>query len=191
MLQWFNHIPVEDSILPKLRLRSFVNILHRSFIIADSWPVDNFPTLGEVHIMGIHDKYTDGQIKELKNIFCKAYEKRGLYHRAAEVAGMTGSEVEELLKEDPEFAAEYEISKQRFVENLEDVAIKKSMAGESDSLLQFLLRANKPEKYNPSTALNVQPGAGAKVMLMFSESELTEEERKRVQFMNPEEIDRG
>lgn len=141
--------------------------------------------------MSIHNKYSDDQIRELKNIFCRAYEKCGLYHRSAEVAGMTVVEVEELLKEDTEFAQNYQYSQEKFVERIEDVAHNKALAGESDSLIQFLLRANKPEKYNPSTALNVQPSSGAKVMLMFTESELTEEEKKRIQFMDTGEIDRG
>ena len=141
--------------------------------------------------MSVHNKYTDAQIVELKNIFLRAYEKKGLYHRSAEVAGLTAKELEELLKEDPAFKEEFEISKQRFTEGLEDVAVTKAKAGESDSLLQFLLRANKPEKYNPSVGMNVAGSAGARVMLMFSEGELTEEERKLLDKTIPrEEIDR-
>lgn len=128
--------------------------------------------------MSVHNKYTDAQIVELKNIFLRAYEKKGLYHRSAEVAGLTAKELEELLKEDPVFKEEYEISKARFTESLEDVAVTRAKAGESDSLLQFLLRANKPEKYNPSVGMNLQGSAGARVMLMFSEGELTDEEKK-------------
>lgn len=128
--------------------------------------------------MSVHNKYTDAQIVELKNIFLRAYEKKGLYHRSAEVAGLTARELEELFREDPTFKEEFEISKARFTESLEDVAVTRAKAGESDSLLQFLLRANKPEKYNPSVGMKVSGSAGARVMLMFSEGELTEEEKK-------------
>lgn len=133
--------------------------------------------------------FDEAQIVELKNLFLNAYKKRGLFHRAAEVAGLTAEDINYFLKNDEEFAAQYNLAKEQFVESLEEVAHTRALAGESDTLLQFLLRANKPDKYNPSVAMNVNAPKGAQIMLMFSEGELTDEERARLNAVTPEEIE--
>ena len=140
--------------------------------------------------MSVYDKYTAEQIVELKNIFLRSFEKKGLFHRSAEVAGLEKRDVDKLLADDKEFAEAYDIAKQKFTERLEDVAHTRALAGESDSLLQFLLRANKPEKYNPSVGMSVGASTGAKVLLMFSDGELTEEEKKLLNGVPLEAIDR-
>lgn len=138
--------------------------------------------------MSVYDKYSEAQIVELKNLFLRSFERKGLFHRSAELAGLSKSEIDKLLADDKAFAEDFKIAQEKFTESLEAVAHTKALEGESDTLLQFLLRANKPEKYNPSSGLGVAGSAGSRVLLMFSDGELTDEERKLLNPVDLEEI---
>ena len=51
------------------------------------------------------------------------------------------------LRDDPEFKAAYEAAREEAIQVLEDEAIRRATIGGSDTLLIFLLKAARPQKY--------------------------------------------
>lgn len=78
--------------------------------------------------------------------FLDLVAKTGIISAAAQGAGVSRRYVYRLREEDPEFAARWEEAARIGIETLEDIAIKRA-ASTSDTLLIFLLKGAKPEKY--------------------------------------------
>ena len=65
------------------------------------------------------------------------------------------------LRDDPEFKAAYEASREEAIQVLEDEAIKRATIGGSDTLLIFLLKAARPQKYRDYVRQEVTGPNGA------------------------------
>jgi DNA-binding XRE family transcriptional regulator len=90
---------------------------------------------------------TDRLLKETwQPRFLKAYEELGTVTHAATAAGVARSTVYQVEKNDPEFAAAFEEAREAAADRLERVAIQRAEET-SDTLLIFLLKALRPEKY--------------------------------------------
>ncbi len=77
----------------------------------------------------------------------------------------------------PEYKEMFEVVNERFVDGLESVAIERAKE-KSDALMVLLLKANRPEKYNLSTDVNLS--AKNDVHFIFPEGMLTPEEQARL-----------
>ena len=65
---------------------------------------------------------------------------------------------------DPEYKAQFEAAKLQAADMLEDEAIKRATIGGSDTLLIFLLKGARPQKYRDNVRQEVTgPGGGAVV----------------------------
>jgi transposase-like protein len=74
--------------------------------------------------------------------------------RACIQAGVAFSTVHSWRTHYPEFKARWDEAMERGTDALEDVAVDRAIAG-SDTLLMFLLRARRPEKYRRAADLNI------------------------------------
>ncbi|MCU7521939.1 MAG: hypothetical protein HF312_17120 [Ignavibacteria bacterium] len=80
------------------------------------------------------------------------------------------------LQKYPKYKELYEELKERFVDGLESVAIQRAKE-KSDSLLMFLLKAERREKYGDRTEINGNLPS-SQITLLFSEGMLNDEEKK-------------
>ena len=97
-------------------------------------------------------------------------EKGGNLSRACELGSISRDAVYFRREHDPIFEARFQAAKQKGVEVMEDAATKRAVEGVergvyfqgiridqtteySDALIQFLLKANKPEKYKDRSAV--------------------------------------
>ena len=87
--------------------------------------------------------------------FLAAYSKCGSITGAAKAAGVARNSHYEWLK-DEHYRAAFAEAKEQAVDALEDEAIRRAHAG-SDTLLIFLLKGAKPEKYRERSEVTV-PG---------------------------------
>lgn len=91
--------------------------------------------------------------------FLEALRTHGVVSEAAKVANISRWTVYNERAIDPDFAQEWEAALALGVDALEDAAKKRAFEG-SDTLLIFLLKAHKPEKYRETTRsiqVNVTP----------------------------------
>lgn len=66
---------------------------------------------------------------------------------ACEMAGVGRTTHYGWLKSDPEYKAAFDAAREQAIDLLEDKARERALAGESDRLLEFLLKGLKPEVY--------------------------------------------
>src|SRR5579863_6833509 len=108
-----------------------------------------------------------------KQAFLEAYATCCRVDKAAEIAGMNRSNHYDWLESDPEYRKSFAAVKERAIESLEDEAVRRAhegverpvtVAGEkvmvreySDTLLIFLLKAARPEKYRERSEVAI-PG---------------------------------
>jgi len=110
---------------------------------------------------------------EKKDKFLEIYVKVGTVAGAASGAGVSRARVYQWLNEDSNFKERFEHTRKDVADNLEAKAIERAMAGLSDTLLIFLLKGLKPDKYrerqdirhsgdkdNPITYVQVPPPVG-------------------------------
>ena len=91
-----------------------------------------------------------------------AFKKCASVTRACEIADIARATFYGWLKDDPEFKAAYEAAREEAVEVLEEEAIRRATIGGSDTLLIFLLKGMRPDKYRENRAVQVSgPGGGA------------------------------
>ena len=64
------------------------------------------------------------------------------------------------LREDPDFKAAYQESREQAIEALEDEAVRRAYAG-SDTLLIFLLKGARPQKYRDNVHVDGAIAVGA------------------------------
>lgn len=122
--------------------------------------------------------YTIEETKELMRRVLEAYVSCGVIGLACDKAGVRRKLHQEWLEKHPSYKVRFEEMRERFVDGLESVAIQRAK-DKSDSLLMFLLKAEKREKYGDKAdvALSGQL-AGPPVTLVFAEGMLSEEEKK-------------
>lgn len=94
-----------------------------------------------------------------RHIFLDALAAHGIVTLAAQEAGIDRRTAYFLRDQDSTFDAEWKAALDRGVDMLEDVAKKRAYEG-SDTLLIFLLKAHRPERYREitrSVQMNVTP----------------------------------
>ena len=102
----------------------------------------------------------NGHLK--KQAVLSAFKNCANVTRACEIADIARATFYSWLKEDPEFKAAYEAAREEAVEVLEEEAIRRATIGGSDTLLIFLLKGMRPDKYRENRAVQVSgPGGGA------------------------------
>lgn len=108
-------------------------------------------------------------------VFLKAYMKYGVIGRACQLTGITRNTVKVWRERFEEFKEAFDTIEEEYTDTLELEANRRALE-KSDSLLQFLLRARRPEKFNPTQNVQATLGDGG-IKIVFSEAELSPEER--------------
>lgn len=115
------------------------------------------------------------QVEAKMKLFLVAYMKYGVIGKAAQVAGIDRNTVRVWRERVEAFDEIYSTIEEEYTDVLELEANRRALE-KSDSLLQFLLRARRPEKFNPTQNVQATLGDGG-IRLVFSEAELSPEER--------------
>lgn len=120
---------------------------------------------------------TEATLKKRKK-FLEAYIEEGTITHAAARVGINRATPYDWIKNDPEFAAEFERAKEAVGDKLEKEAIRRACEGinkpiyykgqkvdtikeYSDTLLIFLLKGQKPEKFGDKITQEISgPGGG-------------------------------
>ncbi len=132
--------------------------------------------------MSIHK--TPEEKQKIFSNFLKLFRATGLFHKSANAAGIKPENLRKWMEDDKEMEAQFEEVLDLFIEDLEDVAIGKAEAGKSDHVLLALLKAYKPDKYNPSNKVTLSGDPkGVPVQVMFSPDEIGEAD-----LMDPKEV---
>ena len=103
----------------------------------------------------------NGHLK--KPAVLSAFKKCASVTKACEIADISRSSFYEWLKEDPEFKAAYEAAREEAIQVLEDEAIKRATIGGSDTLLIFLLKAARPQKYRDYVRQEITGSGGGPI----------------------------
>ena len=98
-----------------------------------------------------------------KRAFLLAYMQTGVVTAAAKAAKIDRRTVYNWLDSDPDFAEAMEQAKEAVVDMLEHEAIKRATTGKSDTLLIFLLKGMKPEKYSDRLRAEIEHSGGINV----------------------------
>jgi hypothetical protein len=102
---------------------------------------------------------TETKVKHWRLKFLDGLRMHGVVTRAAMEAGIDRDTAYYERQRDPTFAVEWQEALDRGVDMLEDVAKQRAFAG-SDTLLIFLLKAHRPERYRETirtVSLNITP----------------------------------
>lgn len=82
-----------------------------------------------------------------KRAFLAAYGECGSISKAAISADITRQAHYKWIKTDPDYAELFEATQEEAAQFLEDEAVKRATEGNSDTLLIFLLKGFRPDKY--------------------------------------------
>lgn len=102
---------------------------------------------------------TETKVKHWRLKFLDALSVHGIVTRAAMEAGIDRDTAYVERKHDPEFAQQWKDALDRGVDMLEDTAKQRAYEG-SDTLLIFLLKSHRPERYRETirtVTLNIGP----------------------------------
>lgn len=113
--------------------------------------------------------YTPEERQEIMIRFLKYYSKTGVMTYSADRAGTTVGTIKLWLEKFPKFAQKVEEMRERFVDDLEMVAIERAKE-KSDTLMALLLKANRPEKYRENVKMDVK-NQHTPIQLVFSRDE--------------------
>ena len=136
----------------------------------------------ELNIEDIENKTYAKHIKDISflekqiKIFLMGYVKYGVIGKAAQLAGVKRSKIDVWRRNIPKFDKIFGEMEEEYTDILEQEANRRALE-KSDSLLQFMLRARRPEKFNPTQMIKADIGDGG-VRIVFSESELSPEEKE-------------
>lgn len=90
--------------------------------------------------------------QQKRDAFLKAYERLGTITHAAKEAGVSRRTVYNWQQADEDFALAMHDCREQVTEDLEREAVRRAKDG-SDTLLIFLLKANRPEKYRENVKI--------------------------------------
>ena len=122
-------------------------------------------------------------LRELKKKeFLEVYRRIGVISRTAKEICVSVSAVRGWLKKDEKFKKQFEKAYEEVTDTLEAEAIRRAME-KSDSLLMFLLRTRKPEKFSEKLVVdgkldNPSASAVAPVQIIFSQDEIGPADRE-------------
>lgn len=124
-------------------------------------------------------KYKPDELEAKMKLFLMGYLKYGVISRACALAGIKRQTFLVWKKNVDKFREVFEIIDQEYTDKLEEEANRRAME-KSDTLLQFLLRARRPEKFNPTYNVRADIETSG-VKLVFSDAELSPEEKKKLE----------
>ena len=81
-----------------------------------------------------------------KRAFLRAFAKNGNVSQSADIVRISRRTHYDWLESDPVYAAAYDEAREQSVDELERIARERAAAG-SDTLLIFLLKGERPDKY--------------------------------------------
>ena len=133
-----------------------------------------------------------------KRAFLAAFAECGTVTHAAEIAGISRRMVQYWKKDDPEFAEAFRVAEEKAADRLEQEARRRAIEGVSepvfhkgevvgtvqkysDTLLIFLLKGARPEKYRERVTQEITGKGGGPIeaSIRAEVSQLTPEERKQ------------
>jgi hypothetical protein len=120
--------------------------------------------------------YTVSELEIKTKLFLKAYAKYGVIGKAAEIAGINRGTVKTWRNNIKVFDEAFKEIEETYTDTLELEANRRALE-KSDSLLQFLLRARRPDKFNPTQKIDANVETTG-IKLVFTEAELNPEEKK-------------
>ena len=103
-----------------------------------------------------------GLNKKKKELFLAELREGWSVTRAARAAGMSRATAYLWREKDAEFARAWDDAKEDGVDRLEDIAKQRAFDG-SDTLVIFLLKANRPDKYRDTQQISFDSQAPLKV----------------------------
>lgn len=118
-------------------------------------------------------------LKDVENrmkVFLLGYIRYGVIGTACNLAGVKRRHFNDWRKYVPKFKEIFDEMEEQYTDILEQEANRRALE-KSDSLLQFMLRARRPEKFNPTQMIKADLGDSG-VRIVFSDSELSESEKK-------------
>ena len=98
--------------------------------------------------------------QQKKDRFLEAYAELGTLTYAAIAAGCSRRSHYNWLEDDPDYAQRFRDAEDAAVDGLEQEAIRRAFAG-SDTLLIFLLKGLRPDRYAQRTTVEVKQHADA------------------------------
>lgn len=93
------------------------------------------------------EKVKEFSVEQKKKVFLKAFQHIGTVSHACTAVWLSAKTVYKWLDEDPQFKRDFKIAHKIFVDELEKVAFIRGKQGYSDTMLIFLLKGNRPERY--------------------------------------------
>lgn len=120
--------------------------------------------------------FSVSELEAKMKLFLVAYLKYGVISKACEVAGISRKTYKVWLEHYPQFEERFREIELEYTEKLEMEANKRALE-KSDRLLEFLLKARNPEKFNPAYKVNATVETSG-IKLVFTNDELSEEEKK-------------
>ena len=111
--------------------------------------------------------------------FLEVFASTGNVLLSANAAGVSRDAPYKLAKRDPEFAADWARARDDAVDQLEGEARRRALAG-SDTLLMFLLRAHRPERYRETVRIDLAREASAIAGLLGVDPDAAIAEAERI-----------
>ena len=110
--------------------------------------------------------------------FCEVFAATGNVRLAAGAAGVSRDAPYKRARRSPAFAARWERAREDAIDTLEAEARRRALTG-SDTLLMFLLRAHRPERYRETLRIDIRAEAAriAEAYGVDVEATLAEAER--------------
>jgi hypothetical protein len=119
-----------------------------------------------------------------KQLFLAELSKRGIVLRACEAAGIGRRVAYEWREQDPQFALDWKEAEEVATDLMEEEAVRRGVKGVrrdiyykgevvghereySDSLIQFMLKANRKEKFKERVDVNHEGKVGVEVMRIY------------------------
>ena len=104
------------------------------------------------------------------------YVRCGVIGVACDRAGVIRNNHTKWLETYPKYKELYETMRERFVDGLEEEAIRRAKE-KSDSLMITMLKAHRPEVYGDKSDVNMRMSGQQPITLMFAEGMLSEREK--------------
>ncbi len=104
----------------------------------------------------------------MKKAFLETFAECGIVTAAAKVVGIRRDTVYSWRKDDPSFADAMDAAGDEATEALEGEARRRAMES-SDTLLIFMLKANRPEKYRDKPPVTIDSNAQGGVQIYLPE----------------------
>lgn len=116
---------------------------------------------------------TERQSQRLKKKFLEDFAQSGNVTASAEAAGVLRNTVYSWRRDDPQFALDMDEAGDEAVDRLEQEARRRGMDS-SDTLLIFLLKANRPDKYRDKPPVTIDSNAQGGVQIYLPERKVPE-----------------